>query len=74
MDGKSPGGRSLCDGEKPFVRNGSMQVSDKPGIGVELNDDAARKLTVAKRSLLRDSLTSTHGEAGTFQHRLVFVD
>jgi len=34
----------LCDGEKPFVQNGSMQVSDKPGIGVELNDDAARKL------------------------------
>lgn len=34
----------LCDGEKPFVHNGNMKVSDRPGIGVELNDDAARKL------------------------------
>ncbi len=34
----------LCDGDKPFVRQGVMQLSDKPGIGVELNDDAARSL------------------------------
>jgi galactonate dehydratase len=34
----------LCDGDKPFIRDGWMQVSDKPGMGVELNDAEARKL------------------------------
>lgn len=34
----------LCDGDKPFIRAGHMQVSNRPGIGVELNDDAARSL------------------------------
>lgn len=34
----------LCDGDGPFIRDGWMHVSDKPGIGVELNDDRARSL------------------------------
>ena len=34
----------LCDGEKPFVRDGVMSVSQAPGIGVELNDKVARSL------------------------------
>ena len=34
----------LCDGDKPFIRDGLMTVSDRPGIGVELNDDAAKSL------------------------------
>jgi len=34
----------LCDGDKPFVENGFMTVSERPGIGVELNDDMAKKL------------------------------
>lgn len=34
----------LCDGEKPFVRDGVMTVSQAPGIGVELNDKVARSL------------------------------
>ena len=34
----------LCDGDKPFIREGYMQVSNRLGIGVELNDDAARSL------------------------------
>ena len=34
----------LCDGNKPFIQNGRMAVSDEPGIGVELNDDVARSL------------------------------
>lgn len=33
----------LCDGEKPFLANGTMKVSDGPGIGVELNDSVARR-------------------------------
>lgn len=32
----------LCDGDKPFIQNGLMTVSERPGIGVELNDDAAK--------------------------------
>jgi L-alanine-DL-glutamate epimerase-like enolase superfamily enzyme len=28
----------LCDGDKPFIEDGWMTVSDRPGIGVELND------------------------------------
>ena len=34
----------LCVGDKPFIENGWMQVPDKPGIGVELNDSAAKSL------------------------------
>ena len=34
----------LCDGEKPFIQSGRMKVSNKPGIGVELNDEAAKAL------------------------------
>ena len=34
----------LCDGEKPFIRDGVMTVSEAPGIGVELNDAVARSL------------------------------
>jgi L-alanine-DL-glutamate epimerase-like enolase superfamily enzyme len=34
----------LCDGEKPFVENGVMRVSERPGIGVELNDEVAKSL------------------------------
>jgi L-alanine-DL-glutamate epimerase-like enolase superfamily enzyme len=34
----------LCDGDRPFIRDGWMAVSDRPGIGVELSDDVARSL------------------------------
>jgi len=34
----------LCEGDKPFIDNGYMHVSEKPGIGVELNDDVAKSL------------------------------
>lgn len=34
----------LCDGDKPFIENGQMTVSERPGIGVELNDDVAKSL------------------------------
>jgi L-alanine-DL-glutamate epimerase-like enolase superfamily enzyme len=34
----------LCDGDKPFIRKGTMRVSDAPGIGVELNDAVAKKM------------------------------
>lgn len=34
----------LCEGDKPFIRNGWMHVSDRPGIGVELNDEVAKTL------------------------------
>lgn len=34
----------LCDGDKPFIQNGMMAVSDKPGIGVELNAKVAQSL------------------------------
>ena len=39
-----PWWNDLCEGEKPFIQNGRMKVSDSPGIGVELNDDVARSL------------------------------
>ncbi len=39
-----PWWNDLCDGDKPFVHNGIMTVSDRPGIGVELNDKAAKAL------------------------------
>lgn len=34
----------LCDGDKPFVQDGWMTVSERPGIGVELNDEVAKSL------------------------------
>ncbi len=34
----------LCDGDKPFVENGFTTVSERPGIGVELNDKVAKSL------------------------------
>jgi galactonate dehydratase len=34
----------LCEGDKPFIENGFMAVSERPGIGVELNDKAAKSL------------------------------
>jgi len=34
----------LCEGDKPFIRDGWMHVSDRPGIGVELNDNVAKSL------------------------------
>jgi L-alanine-DL-glutamate epimerase-like enolase superfamily enzyme len=39
-----PWWEDLCDGEKPFVHEGVMTVSSRPGLGVELNDDVARSL------------------------------
>ena len=39
-----PWWNDLCDGDKPFIDNGWMTVSNKPGIGVELNDSVAKKL------------------------------
>jgi L-alanine-DL-glutamate epimerase-like enolase superfamily enzyme len=34
----------LCDGDHPFIERGFMAVSERPGIGVELNDAAAKAL------------------------------
>jgi L-alanine-DL-glutamate epimerase-like enolase superfamily enzyme len=34
----------LCDGDKPFIQDGWMAVSDRPGLGVELNDQVAKTL------------------------------
>jgi galactonate dehydratase len=39
-----PWWQDLCTGQKPFVQNGWMNVSDRPGIGVELDDRVAREL------------------------------
>ena len=39
-----PWWNDLCDGDKPFIENGSMAVSDRPGIGVELNEKVAKSL------------------------------
>ncbi len=39
-----PWWNDLCDGDKPFIRNGWMHVSEAPGIGVELNDKVAKSL------------------------------
>ena len=39
-----PWWEDLCEGDKPFLQNGWMKVSDRPGIGVELNDEVARSL------------------------------
>jgi L-alanine-DL-glutamate epimerase-like enolase superfamily enzyme len=34
----------LCDGDHPFIEQGFMRVSERPGIGVELNEKAAKAL------------------------------
>ncbi|MBK8033494.1 MAG: mandelate racemase/muconate lactonizing enzyme family protein [Chloroflexi bacterium] len=34
----------LCDGDQPFIEPGFMRVSDRPGIGVELNAKNAKAL------------------------------
>jgi galactonate dehydratase len=34
----------MCDGDHPFIENGFMTVSERPGIGVELNEKAAKAL------------------------------
>jgi L-alanine-DL-glutamate epimerase-like enolase superfamily enzyme len=39
-----PWWNDLCTGDKPFVENGHMTVSERPGIGVELNDEVAKSL------------------------------
>jgi L-alanine-DL-glutamate epimerase-like enolase superfamily enzyme len=39
-----PWWEDLCDGDKPYIRNGWMAVSERPGIGVELNDQVAKTL------------------------------
>ena len=39
-----PWWEDLCDGDKPFIRDGWMTVSDRPGLGVELNDKVAKSL------------------------------
>lgn len=35
----------LCTGDTPFIRDGWMEVSQRPGIGVELNDEVAAAMT-----------------------------
>jgi len=39
-----PWWNELCIGDQPFVENGYMTVSERPGIGVELNDEVAKTL------------------------------
>jgi galactonate dehydratase len=39
-----PWWEDLCEGDKPFLEKGWMPLSEKPGIGVELNDRAAQSL------------------------------
>jgi len=39
-----PWWNDLCEGDKPFIRDGFMAVSERPGIGVELNDEVAESL------------------------------
>ena len=34
----------LCEGERPFIEDGWMPISERPGIGVELNDKVAKSL------------------------------
>ncbi len=34
----------LCEGDSPFIRDGFMHLSERPGLGVELNDDVAKTL------------------------------
>ena len=39
-----PWWEDLCTGDKPFLQAGWMQISERPGIGVELDDEVARSL------------------------------
>ncbi|HUT20933.1 MAG TPA: mandelate racemase/muconate lactonizing enzyme family protein [Anaerolineae bacterium] len=39
-----PWWEDLCSGDKPFISKGWMTVSERPGIGVELDDQVARSL------------------------------
>lgn len=39
-----PWWNDLCIGDKPFVEQGFMTVSERPGIGIELNDEVAKRL------------------------------
>lgn len=39
-----PWWEDLCEGDKPFIEDGWMTVSKRPGIGVELDDDVAESL------------------------------
>lgn len=39
-----PWWNDLCLGDAPYVRNGFMDVPERPGLGVELNDEFARRL------------------------------
>jgi galactonate dehydratase len=39
-----PWWEDLCSGDKPFVQDGWMTVSERPGIGIELDDRVARSL------------------------------
>lgn len=39
-----PWWEGMCQGDKPFIRKGYMELTEAPGIGVELDDREARKL------------------------------
>ena len=39
-----PWWEDLCEGDKPYIRGGWMEVAERPSIGVELNDEVARSL------------------------------
>jgi L-alanine-DL-glutamate epimerase-like enolase superfamily enzyme len=39
-----PWWNDLCEGDKPFIEDGFMAVSERPGMGVELNDEVAKSL------------------------------
>ena len=39
-----PWWQDLCEGDKPFIDHGWMALSERPGIGVELNDEVAKSL------------------------------
>ncbi len=39
-----PWWNDLCDGDHPFIEQGFMRVSERPGIGVELNAKVAKSL------------------------------
>jgi L-alanine-DL-glutamate epimerase-like enolase superfamily enzyme len=39
-----PWWNDLCEGDQPFVEKGFMKVSERPGIGIELNEKVARSL------------------------------
>ena len=48
-----PWWNDLCDGDQPFIENGLMTVSERPGIGVELNDSRREVAAVEWRHLFR---------------------